>query len=98
MNEDAIAEVGIDGQDRLYVRPATTSFEYIYRSAMEIHWDADHKRLYGPLPKEWSYIQWFNQILAATADEYGIRLKLDPTTVWSNVPDDLRTKICVAGE
>jgi len=39
MVEDEIAEVGIDHDGRLYVRPTGHSFPYIYRAAKEVSWD-----------------------------------------------------------
>ena len=93
MTEEAITEVGIDDQGRLYVRPSNTSFDYVYRAGMEIYWDADRQRLYSPKPREWDHLRWFDQIVAAAAGEYGVRLTLGPETSWSNVPDRLRTAI-----
>lgn len=93
MQDETIAEVGVDEEGRLYVRPSAMSFDYIYRAAMEVHWDAVERRLFSPKPREWTYTQWFAQIVAAAADEYGVCLKVTPTTVWSNVPDQLRSAI-----
>lgn len=92
MTQDAIAEVGIDEEGRLYVRPSTTSFEMVWRAAMEVHWDASRRRLFGPKPREWTYVDWFSQILAAAADGC-TQLRLTPDTDWSNVPDSLRAEI-----
>ena len=93
MREDSIAEVGIDDEGRLYVQPSSMSFNYIYRAAMEVNWDASQRRLFSPQPREWTYLDWFKQIVAAAADEYGIRLELTSETVWSNVPASLQAEI-----
>jgi hypothetical protein len=93
MSEDSIAEVGIDDEGQLYVRPSSMSFEHIWRAAMEVHWDPSRRRLFGPKPRRWTYVDWFNQIVAAAADEYGTRLRLTSETAWSNVPDPLRAEI-----
>ncbi len=93
MPEDTIAEVGIDNVGRLYVRPSTISFDHIWRAAMEVNWDPSERRLFGSKPREWSYADWFGQMLAAAADEYGARLRLTSKTVWSNVPDPIRLEI-----
>lgn len=93
MSEDTIAEVGIDDEGRLYVRPSAMSFEYIYRAAMEVNWDDAKRRLSSPKPREWSYVDWFKQIVSAALDEYGARLKLTAETVWSNVPAPLRDEL-----
>lgn len=93
MAQDSIAEVGIDEEGRLYVRPASTSFDHIYRAAMEVNWDASTRRLFGPQPREWSYLNWFKQIISAAADEYGVALRLSPDTGWTAVPPTLRAEI-----
>lgn len=92
MDEDTIFEIGIDEGARLYVRPTATSFDYIYREAMEVHWDEAEKRLYAPRPREWTYLRWFKQILAAS-EAYGVRLKLTEATAWSNISNALRAEI-----
>jgi hypothetical protein len=93
MAQENIAEVGIDEAGRLYVRPTSTSFDYIYRAAMEVNWDAATRRLFSPKPREWPYVDWFKQIMAAAADEYGTALRVTPHTGWTNVPADLRAEI-----
>lgn len=93
MTEESIAEVGIDDEARLYVRPATASFDYIYRAAMEVNWDASTRRLFSPKPREWTYLDWFKQIIAAAADEYGTALRLTSDTGWTKIPASLRAEI-----
>lgn len=96
MKEEAVSEVGIDERGSLYLRPSNTSFEYIYRAGKEVHWDPERRLLHSPKPREWSYVRWFEQIIAAAVEEYGVRLMLTPSTVWSNVPTDLRAAISKA--
>lgn len=93
MTQDTIAEVGIDEEGRLYVRPLTSSFEHIWRAAMDVNWDASKRRLFGARPREKTYVDWFRQIVAAPADEYGTVLNLTTDTAWSNVPTSIRLKI-----
>jgi len=93
VTEEAIAEVGIDAKGRLFVRPSSTSFDYIYRAAMGVNWDPGLGRLYGPKPKELDQLQWFERIVGAAAAEYDIHLTLGPQVNWSNVPDQLRRAI-----
>ena len=70
-----------NGGGRLLVRPKVCTFPYIYRAAMEVGWDPDNRALFSPKPREWSYLRWFQQIVAAAADEYGVRLVVTPYTV-----------------
>ncbi len=93
MVEDEIVEVGIDPYGKLYVRPAYQSFPYIYRAAMEVGWDPVRGALFSPEPRQWSQLDWFRQILAAIADEYGVRLRIGAATAWTNVPELLRMQI-----
>jgi hypothetical protein len=36
---------------------------------------------------------WFRQILAAAADEYGVRLRLTPKTIWTHIPEEVRLEM-----
>ncbi|PTS90154.1 hypothetical protein DBR17_01835 [Sphingomonas sp. HMWF008] len=98
---EVIAEIGISEDGGLYVRPTTTGFNYIYRAAMQIGWDANQRHLTSPAPKNaafpnwhtWTYSDWLRQILAAVNDEYGIALVQTPTTIWSNVTAELKTEL-----
>ena len=92
----AIQEISIDGTGRLFVRPKLCNdadFALIYRAAAGIDWDADSRSLVAPKPKEWSYLDWFQNILSAVRTEYGDQLTFSSHTRWSNVPDDLRLKM-----
>jgi Integron Cassette Protein Hfx_Cass5 len=93
MTRYTIEEVGIDEEGRLYVRPSRSSFEHIWRAAMEVNWDAPKRWLFGPKPREWNYVDWFRQIVAAAADEYGTTLSQTANTNWFNVPSALRAEI-----
>ena len=85
MDRDAIARVEIDSDRRLHVVPASQEFPFIYRAGMEVGWDADLRSLHSPKPRDWSYMRWFQQILAAAAEEYGCKLVLTDDTAWVNV-------------
>lgn len=93
MTEDHIVSVEIDEKGRLCVAPATQDFALIYRAAMEVEWDPVRNCLCSPKPREWSYPMWFRQILAAAADEYGVRLRLTPKTIWTHIPEEVRLKM-----
>ena len=95
-NEDAIVEIGVDDEGRLYVCPQVEKFEHIYRTAMGLHWDPRNRRLHTTSPGDWTYRQWFEQILTAVSGEYGIRLTLSPKVKWTNVPDSIQADIMMA--
>jgi hypothetical protein len=52
MQDEAIAEIGIDGEGRVYVRPASGGFEYVYRAGMAVYWDRAAGRLSHPAAKD----------------------------------------------
>ena len=94
--EVTICQVAVDEAGRLLVQPALppgTDFMHVYRAAMGVYWEPETRSLLAPRPREWTYFDWFRQILAAVADEYGQRLMLRPETKWMNVPPHLRTRI-----
>jgi hypothetical protein len=97
MRTDVIEAVGVEDDGSLWVKPAAATFPYIYREAMEIHWDAERLRLYTPKPRQWSHVDWFKQIRNA-ARLQGVRLTLEQTTSWLNVDADLQQAIMKAHE
>jgi hypothetical protein len=92
MTTDSIAEVGIDEQERLYVRPSTATFPYIYREAVEVHWDPNRHYVHSPKPREWTYLQWFQHIIDAAALQ-SCELRLTPSTIWINIAPELSVEM-----
>ena len=86
---DTIARVEIDPEGRLHVHPASTSFPFAYREAMEVAWESSGGSLSSPVPREWGYDRWFRQILSLAAAQ-GVCLVVTPATEWSNVPEGVR--------
>ena len=95
MEQDAIRSIEIDETGRLHVVPSSRVFPYIYREAMEVHWDEQRKSLYSPPPREWSYTRWFQQIVSA-ARQQGCSLLLTPNTTWRGVSNDLQHQFAEA--
>lgn len=92
MEINEIKEVSLDSAGRIFVFPQSASFPYIYREAMEVTWDSAAKALHSPVPREWSYSRWFQQIVAA-AKEQGCSLVLTENTHWHNVPAEVKEEI-----
>ena len=90
--EDLIEEIGIDSEERLYLKPASETFPMIYREAMEVHWNSERGYLYSAKPRKWGYIEWYQQIIKA-ASEQGCTLVLSPNVSWVNVPGELQAEI-----
>ena len=89
-----IGEVGLDEDRRVFIRPNAGDYDLIYRAGMEVCWNRDTGRLSHPHPpRDWTPTRWFQQIVAAVAGEYGVRLRLTDETVWTKVPDEMRAEI-----
>lgn len=97
MEQDAIAAIEIDHTGRLHVVPASRSCPYIYREAMDVHWDSQRRSFHSPELRSWPYSRWFQQILAA-AREQGVNLKLSGDTRWLNVEPGIKDELIRAAE
>jgi Integron Cassette Protein Hfx_Cass5 len=89
-----IAAVFVDEHRRLCVRPEPPhNFSHVYRTAMEVHWDEERGCLYSPVPREWSYVRWYEQIVAAVLDEYGVHLAATKDTTFQNAPPEVQNRV-----
>ena len=93
MKADDIALIEIDASGRLCVSPKSASYPFIYRAAMEVHWDPHSKYLYSPSPREWPYTRWLRQIREAVEGEYGVSLVITPQTQWRNIDEALKSAL-----
>jgi hypothetical protein len=91
--EEQIAEIGIEDSGSLFVTPAAHIFSQIHLAAMQVSWDGAKSRLVSPPPEQWPYPRWFEQIVGAVALEYKVLLRIGPSTIWSDVPADVRAAI-----
>ena len=94
MKTDNIKEIRIDDLGRLCIFPEKEKFTMIYRSAAEVHWDNNDFFLYSPKPREWSYYDWYKQIINIV-NEYGCNLLLTNDTLYINIPDLLKQQIII---
>jgi hypothetical protein len=65
---------------------------------MEVQWSEASGTLHSPVPREWSYSDWFRQIVAAVKDEYGYNLQLTPQTSWCNIDPETQHAIAAAAQ
>jgi hypothetical protein len=94
--ESMIELVAIDSAGRLFVRPKLSKADYltqIHRDDSGIEWNDEMRALCAAEPHRWEHQALFRQIRGAVKREYGRDLVLTPSTVWDNVPPDLRSKI-----
>jgi hypothetical protein len=92
VEKDEIIEIGIDEKERLYLKPKSLKFPYIYREAAEVHWDDNGMFLYSPKPREWSYLDWFKQIVSVAKCQ-SCSLYITKNTRWLNIPENLKKQI-----
>ena len=92
MKKDNIKKIGIDDRGRLCITPEKENFALVYRSAMEVHWDDKNLFLYTPKPREWTYFDWYKQIISAALD-CGCELTITQNTILSNIPESLKKEI-----
>lgn len=92
---EMIAEVAIDETGALHIKPTTPDpfFEYVYRAGTQISWRPGAGSFATPPPQEWSYWQWFDQVIRAVDGELGVQLILGPTTRWDGVSSEIRTSL-----
>lgn len=93
MTIDKIIEIGIDDKERLFIKPDKERFTLIYRTATEVHWDNNGFFLYSPKPREWTYFDWFKQIIGVIDTECNCKLILTDETIWTNISDELKQQI-----
>jgi hypothetical protein len=91
--QDNIAEIFIDGIGRLCIKPEKEKFVMIYRSATEVHWDANRNLLYSSKPREWTYFNWYKHIVSTIFTECNCRLKITNHTKWVSISEDLKEDI-----
>jgi hypothetical protein len=91
--QDEIIEVGIDENERIFIKPKSEYFSSIYRTSTEVHWDEKGLFLYSAKAREWSYYDWYRHITNVAEKEYNCKLRLTPRATWTNIPDDLKKQI-----
>ena len=92
MRKDNIKKIAVDDAERLCITPEKENFEFVYRSALKVHWDEKNLFLYSPKPREWTYFDWYKQILSASID-CGCELYITQDTIWINIPENLKKDI-----
>lgn len=89
-----IDKIEIDSSGRLLITPEPGfDFSFIYRTATGVNWDNASSSFTAPKPKEWSYLNWFENIYASVRGEYGDQLFISNRTKWSNVDNELKHEI-----
>lgn len=94
MRDETIAEVTMDEAGRLLLKPAETLFDTLHMAgAWGFRWDEPTGSLAIPLPKEWSYCDWFSHVVTIIGQEYDVHLTVGPQTKWISVPEAVRAEL-----
>jgi hypothetical protein len=94
VQDELITDVTLDDAGRLLLKPAETLFDDLHMAgAWGFRWDAATSSLAIPLPKEWSYCDWFNYVVKIIGSQYGVHLRVGPATRWIAVPSSVRSDI-----
>jgi len=68
-------------------------FHLIYRTATGVKWNEKSQCFMSPVPREWSYLDWYANIVTSVQSEIGVNLKVTKKTEWLNVPKELKKEI-----
>jgi hypothetical protein len=90
-----ISEIAVDASGRLLVKPALQDAGYslVYRSGKGLRWDALEKAFVASEPARWEQRELLEHILRNVQEEYGEQLVASGSTLWKNVPQELRTQL-----
>jgi Integron Cassette Protein Hfx_Cass5 len=94
MKEIDVIKVEVLHSGEMIVQPDASDtglFEYIYRTAAEVHWNKDRQAFVTPKPKTLSYSEWLQIIRGAVASELGVNLKVTERTQLINLPPSWNT-------
>lgn len=67
-------------------------YQHVYREAREVYWDNLKNGFTSPVPRKWSYFDWFKHICEVTK-EIGINLQLTEKTEFSNTSKEFKSSI-----
>ena len=96
MEHIEIAKIEILRSGKLSVTPIVNwknLFQFIYRTATGVTWEEESESFISPIPKEWSYLDWYGNIVASVTSEMGVNLKIAQRTKWKNISDKLQKEI-----
>ncbi len=94
MRDELIAEVTLDDAGRLLLKPAEILFDDLHMAgAWGFRWDAPTSSLAIPLPRQWTYRDWFEHVVTIIGSQYGVHLTVGSETRWIAVPLSVRYDI-----
>lgn len=71
-----------DGRLAVYPETSHGDYQYVYREAGAVYWDRTLKCFHSTVPREWTYKQWYSQIVSIVWSSLGVRLRLSPSSCF----------------
>lgn len=94
---DVIEKIGIDENNRLYIKPTMDKFPLMHRIDMRIHCNSSEQRLLATEPEGLTYLDSYQHIIHGVKKEYNCILRLTDATIWENIDDELKEQILNMG-
>lgn len=96
-----ISKITVTDDGRILIFPSTTNsiFEFVYRAAAGVYWNKELHCFSSSNPNNWdnwTYTNWYGQILSVVKDELGKRLRLTDATVFNSKSEDFEDEIRAA--
>ena len=73
------------------------NYQHVYRAGAGVCWDNDAGAFKFDTKVDNRVAHWFAHIREVLEDEMDLRLRVDSTTTWTNVPNEVRRKIELSG-
>ena len=69
-------------------------YQYVYRAASGVYWDQEnHGFKSTPMKKDWSCLEWYNQIVSVVKSELSVELILSKNISCENLPENDKAEI-----
>jgi hypothetical protein len=98
MQRCAVSRIEVEPSGRLLVAPSGEGgrYEYVYREANGLRWDAHARAFYAYEPSKWAAGELVLHIASTLRQAIGVELYLAENTEWVNVPSPVRHEILQA--
>ncbi len=84
--DDSLLVVGLEGG-------GSPSYQYVYRAAAGVYWDNVAGAFTLDMKNDKRFAHWFAHLSKVLEDEMNVQLHVGGQTAWTNVPNDVRSKI-----
>ena len=71
-------------------------YEFIYREAAGVYWNKELRCFQSQIVTDWSYKDWYKQIVSVVRSGLGVRLTLSPDTEFCSEYPSLASEILSA--